>query len=61
MNTNVRKHDSIADRFPFDNAVNVAEIKILQPQNKKLDEKIKNPFVAISQTDVPFSEKMQTR
>ncbi len=48
MNTNVRKHDSIADRFPFDNAVNVAEIKILQPQNKKLDEKIKNPFVAIS-------------
>ena len=50
MNTNVRKHDNIADSFPFDNAVNVAEIKILEPKNKKIDEKIINHFISISLT-----------
>ena len=44
----VRKNDKIADSFPFDNAVNVAEVKMFSPQNKKLKGKIKNPFRAIS-------------
>lgn len=47
INTNVRKNDNIADNFPFDNAVNTAEVKIFHPQNKKLNEKIKNPFIVI--------------
>lgn len=42
----VRRNDKIADSFPFDNAVNVAEVKIFSPQNKKLKGKIKNPFRA---------------
>ena len=44
----VRRNDKIADSFPFDNAVNVAEVKIFSPQNRKLKGKIKNPFRAIS-------------
>ena len=44
----VRRNDKIADSFPFDNAVNVAEVKMFIPQNKKLKGKIKNPFRAIS-------------
>ena len=43
----VRRNDKIADSFPFDNAVNVAEVKMFSPQNKKLNGKIKNPFRAI--------------
>ena len=42
----VRRNDKISDSFPFDNAVNVAEVKIFSPQNKKLKGKIKNPFRA---------------
>lgn len=48
INPNVRKNDRIADSFPFDNAVNTAEVKIFNPQNRKLNGKIKNPFLAIS-------------
>jgi hypothetical protein len=48
INTKVRRNDNIADNFPFDNAVNVAEVKIFSPQNRKLKGKIKNPFLAIS-------------
>ena len=44
----VRRNDKIADSFPFDNAVNVAEVKMFSPQNRKLNGKIKNPFRAIS-------------
>ena len=44
----VRRNDKIADSFPFDNAVNAAEVKIFSSQNKKLKGKIKNPFRAIS-------------
>ncbi len=44
----VRRNDKTADSFPFDNAVNVAEVKIFNPQNRKLKGKIKNPFRAIS-------------
>ena len=51
----------IADTFPFDKAVNMAEAKILKPQNKKLIGKIKNPCLAIWYTDVPFGEKMLTK
>ena len=34
--------------FPFDKAVNVAEVKRFSPQNRKLNGKIWNPFLAIS-------------
>ena len=44
----VRRNDKIADNFPFDNAVNIAEVKIFSPQNRKLKEKIKNTFLVIS-------------
>ena len=50
INPNVRKKDIIADTFPFDNAVNKAEEKILQPENRKLKEKIANPIFVISKT-----------
>lgn len=48
INPKVRRNERKADSFPFDNAVNVAEVKIFSPQNRKLKEKIKNPFLAIS-------------
>lgn len=48
INPKVRRNDKIADSFPFDNAVNVAEAKIFSPQNRKLKGKIKKPFRAIS-------------
>ena len=44
----VRWNNKIADNFPFDNAVNAAEVKMFSPQNRKLKGKIKNPFRAIS-------------
>ena len=44
----VRRKDRIADRFPSDNAVNAAEVKIFKPQNRKLNEKIGKPLRAIS-------------
>ena len=42
------KKERNADSFPFDNAVNAAELKIFSPQNRKLYGKIKNPFLVIS-------------
>ena len=44
---NVRKKERIADTFPFDNAVNIADVKLFKPQNRKLYEKIEKPFTAI--------------
>ncbi len=44
---NVRKKERTADTFPFDNAVNIAEVKLFKPQNRKLYEKIAKPFAAI--------------
>ena len=39
-----------ADAFPLDNAVNKADEKILHPENRKLNEKMTNPFLVISKT-----------
>ena len=50
INPNVRKKDIIADTFPFDNAVNNADEKILQPENRKPKEKIVNPIFVILKT-----------
>lgn len=50
INPNVRKKDIIADTFPFNNAVNNAEEKILQPENRKPKEKIANPIFVILKT-----------
>lgn len=47
INPNVRKKEIIADTFPFDNAVNIADVKLFKPQNRKLYEKIVKPFAAI--------------
>ena len=44
-----------ADAFPLDNAVNNADEKILHPENKKLNEKMINPFFVISKTFLLFS------
>ena len=44
---NVRKRERTADTFPFDNAVNIAEVKLFKPQNRKLYEKIVKPLAAI--------------
>ena len=60
IKTNVRNVDIIADTFPLDKAVNVAEANILKPQNKKLIGKIRNPCLAIRYTSVPFGEKILT-
>lgn len=43
----VRKKERTADTFPFDSAVNIAEVKLFKPQNRKLYEKIVKPFAAI--------------
>lgn len=50
INPNVRKKDIVADTLPFDNAVNKAEAKILQPENRNPNEKIENPLLVISKT-----------
>ena len=50
INPNVRKKDIIADALSFDKAVNKAEAKILQPENKNANEKILKPFLVISRT-----------
>lgn len=47
INTNVRKIEMIADTFPLDKAVNVADANMLTPQNKKLVGKIRKPCRAI--------------
>lgn len=44
---NVRKNDRIAETFPFDNAVNIDDVNMFRPQNRKLYEKIVNPSAAI--------------
>ena len=33
---NVRRKERAADTFPFDSAVNIAEVKMFKPQNRKL-------------------------
>ncbi len=43
---NVLNKDKTADTFPFDRAVNIAEVKIFNPQNKKLYANIEKPFTA---------------
>ena len=55
INPNVRRKDMVADAFPFDNAVNKADEKILHPENRKLNEKMVNPFFVISKTFLLFS------
>ena len=50
INPNVRRKDMVADAFPLDNAVNNADEKILHPENRKLNEKMVNPFFVISKT-----------
>ena len=55
INPNVRKKEIVAETLPFDNAVNNAEAKILQPENRKLNEKIEKPFLVISKTFSLFS------
>ena len=47
ISPNVRKKDIVADIFPLERAVKIAEVKIFIPQHKKLNDKIKNPFLAI--------------
>ncbi len=44
---NVRRNERTADTLPFDKAVNIADVKLFSPQNKKLNEKIVKPFAAI--------------
>lgn len=53
-NPKVRKNDMAADDFPSDIAVNIAEANIFAPENKKLKEKIENPFSASKKTDLLF-------
>lgn len=48
IKTNVLKVEMIADTFPLDKAVNVAEANMFKPQNKKLIGKIRKPCRAIS-------------
>ena len=55
INPNVRRKDMAADAFPLDNAVNKADEKILHPENRKLNEKMLNPFFVISKTFLLFS------
>ena len=55
INPNVRKKEIAAETFPFDNAVNKAEAKMLQPENRNPNEKIENPFLVISKTFSLFS------
>ena len=55
INPNVRRKDMVADAFPLDNAVNKADEKILHPENRKLNEKMLNPFFVISKTFLLFS------
>ena len=43
----VRKKERTADTFPFDSAVNMAEVKLFKPLKRKLQEKIPKPFAAI--------------
>ena len=45
----------VADAFPLDNAINKAYEKILHPENRKLNEKMLNPFFVISKTFLLFS------
>lgn len=47
INPNVRRNERIADIFPLDNAVNIAEEKMFNPLNKKLKANNANPFWAI--------------
>lgn len=48
ISPNVLRNDNTAESFPSDKAVNTAEVKIFNPQIKKLNGKIRNPSLAIS-------------
>lgn len=48
IKTRVRSTEILADILPSDKAVNIAEAKILKPQNRKLMGKIQNPCLAMS-------------
>lgn len=58
INTKVLKNDIIADTFPFENAVNIAVIKILIPAIKKLTPNRIKPLYPIRYTLLPFDEKI---
>lgn len=51
MKTNVLKAEMIADTLPLDRAVNVAEVKMLKPQNKKLIGKIRTIITIVGSAD----------
>lgn len=55
----VRRKDISADTFPFDSAVNKAEVKILHPENRKLKLKIGKPVLVISKTFLLFFANTQ--
>ena len=57
---NVRKKDSMAETLPLDNAVNMADVKIFNPQNKKTQEKMENPPAASSKTFASPAAKSPT-
>lgn len=58
---NVLKKEIMADTFPLDNAVKIADEKILKPENKKLNTNIENPFVAILYTSLFVPVKSWTK
>ena len=55
INPNVLKKEIVAETLPFDNAVNNAEAKILQPENRNPNENIEKPLLVISKTFSLFS------
>ena len=59
--TNVFKKDIRADILPFENAVNIPDIKILVPTNKKAKEYIFKPSIVMLNTFVPGSVKKLTK
>jgi len=54
MNINVLKNDIVADTLPFENAVNIDDVKILTPVIKKLVPNIINPLYPMSYTLLPL-------
>ncbi len=43
-----RRKDNSADSFPFDSAVNVAEVKMFIPEKRELNENIKKSLRTVS-------------
>ena len=60
ISTNVRTNEMTADIFPFENAVNIEDEKILIPANIQLIENKKNPVLAISYVFVVRGVKIST-